>query len=211
MIQQRIIRKVTVLLTTEWFAESSCKEDVWFGSTFLKTQEDGAPDLSTIDINTDAGIAMLYATGGVTNEVSGEARLQASIYKSTDTNLNLPYEMDPMELGITLTNEPTNVEVHLIIRDHGKLVEDDNIIQTLADSDVYCNDPPFLWEGFKQNVTGNICSDYQMVAFGPNEEGVKNLMFVNTGKEATQAKAHIFRRGDSLQTVVFTNVYEEEE
>ena len=174
-----------------------------FGSAFLEAQVAGTPDLSTIEINTDAGVAMLYATGGVTDE-NGNIRMQASIFKSSNTNLTLPYAMDPMGLGITLTNP--NAEVHLIIRDHGTSVGD--LAQTLADSDEYCDDPPFLWEGAKQDATGNICSDFQFVTFAAGEAGTKNFVVAATGEKAQKAKAHLFRQGDGLQAIIFTNVLE---
>lgn len=173
-----------------------------FGSAFLESQQAGAPDLNTIVVNTDAGVAMLYATGGVTDE-NGDLRMQASIFKSTDI-LSLPYSMDPMALGLTLTNPAA--EVHFILRDHGVSVGD--ISQTLADIDDYCDDPPFLWFGSKQEATGNICSDFQAVAFAEGEAGIKKLSFVASGKESTESEAHLYRHGDGLQAVIFTNVFE---
>lgn len=173
-----------------------------FGSAFLDTQEAGTPDLGTIQVNTAAGIGMLYATGGVTDD-DGDIRMQASIFKSTDI-LSLPYAMDPMELGVTLFNP--NAEVHLIIRDHGVSVGD--VTQTLADVDDYCDDPPFLWSGPKQHTTGNVCSDFQAVAFAAGEAGMKKLTFVETGTESEESAAQLFRRGDGLQAIIVSNVFE---
>jgi hypothetical protein len=62
---------------------------------------------------------MVYATGSISDD-QGDLRLQASIFESPDSNLTLPYAMDPMEQGITLA-DAANAEIHVSVRSHGDI------------------------------------------------------------------------------------------
>ena len=59
-----------------------------FGQAFLDSMASGSPDPSLINPNTDAGLAVLYATGGVSNG-RGKLDLVASIYRTPADGLTL--------------------------------------------------------------------------------------------------------------------------
>ena len=177
-----------------------------FGPEFLESVKNGSPDPSLITSNTLAGTAMLYGTGGLNDNQTGNLRLQASIYESPVTDLVLDPVMDPLKLGITLTNA-ANAEIHLVIRNHGKYMFDDN--QTLGPKDIYCDLPSMNYYG-PQNPDGRICYDTQAAIYTSGEEGEKNLFFMGTNDtELTQdGYAKLYRRGESIQVILNSNTLE---
>lgn len=185
-------------------AEIKCGSNDLLGEEFVKTQQAGAPDLSKIAPNVDAGATALYGTGAITDSVSGAMRLQASIYKSSenDTPLSLPAPLDPLGQGTALI-DPDNAEVHAIIRSHGNYID---VTQTLGHDDDYCTDPNFLYVGSKSEGTGNICASIQSVAFGPGKDGSKPLAKMGTTDTIPGSEALLIRQGDALQMVLKSSI-----
>ena len=181
-------------------AEQCGSVDV-FGAPFLESVANGTPDPSLIAPNTDAGLAVIYATGGVTS-YSGYVRLTASIYRSAPGGLNLAGStiVDPMGLGRAFENP--DAEIHLVVRDHGARVPGGVIEQTGSFLDPYCSDPNLLYF-----AGDNLCADRQFAVFGPGESGADDVWnFGNPNTKQRGAKAILFRNGDMVQAVVRTRV-----
>ncbi|MEN8260717.1 MAG: hypothetical protein ABFS02_09055 [Pseudomonadota bacterium] len=174
-----------------------------FGQAFLESVANGAPDPSLIAPNLQAGLAVLYATGGVTDP-SGRITLAASIYRSEDGQplaiSNAAAIADPMGLGAGYSD--TDAEVHLVVRDHGRRVPAGEIQQISSFLDPYCSDPNLLYFAGQ-----NVCADAQFAIFGPDESGSDVVMaFGNPPSEVNGASAYLIRNGDAIQVIVRTRL-----
>lgn len=186
-------------------AFESCGAPDVFGQAFLDSIAAGAPDPTLIAPNLAADIAVIFATGGVTN-ARGKIRMIASIYRSNpaDVPLNLSggSVIDPLGLGNAWTNP--DAEVHLVVRDHGRAIRKDLITQLVNFLEPNCSDPNL---GF---VAGpNICRDVQDALFAPGESGPNPMGSFITGQPVPGATATLFRNGDNLQIVIETTVTED--
>ena len=178
-----------------------CGEVDVFGKAYLDSIAAGAPDPSLIAPNLDAKLAAVYATGGTTDS-RGRIRLVASAYRSApDSSLSLgPNVVDPLGLGTALENP--DAEVHLVVRDHGRVVRGGVIAQITNFLEPYCSDPLLLYYS-----GSNICRDVQFAVFGPGESGADSVYaFGDTPRRIRRASAHLFRHGDMLQAVVETRL-----
>ena len=171
-----------------------------FGAAFLESVANGAPDPSLIAPNLDAELGVLYATGDVTN-ARGKTWLVASTYKVTDnTPLALPPGADPMGFGRGLENE--NAEIHLVIRDHGRVNREGRIAQITNFLDPYCSDPNLLYF-----AGDNLCADEQFAIFAPGESGDHAVYaFADPASPIRRAKATLLRDGDVVRAVVKTRI-----
>lgn len=171
-----------------------------FGAPYLESVEQGTPDPSLIMPNTQAGLAVIYATGGVTDSRNGKIRLAASIYRS-EGSLDLTGEqlVDPMGLGMGFTNR--DAEVHLVVRDHGRVRREGRIAQISNFLEPYCSDPQLLFEGGR-----NVCQDIQFSIFAPEKAGQDAVIRASNGRMQGEAAAYLFRQGDMLQAIVETRV-----
>ncbi len=183
-------------------AIEQCGEADVFGQPFLDSVANGTPDPTLIAPNVDAGLAVIYATGGRTTR-TGAIRLVASIYRSAANeplNLAGPSLVDPMGLGRAF--DRTDAEVHLVVRDHGEVVDEDLSVQILNFLEPYCSDPNLGWHAGK-----NTCSDVQFAVFGPGESGVDAVYaFGDSSTPLRRASATLIRNGDMLQAIVETRV-----
>lgn len=183
-------------------AIEQCGEADVFGQPFLDSVGNGTPDPTLIAPNIDAGLAVIYATGGHTSQ-TGRTRLVASIYRSADgvpLNLAGPSLVDPMGLGRAF--EKTDAEVHLIVRDHGKVVEGELSTQILNFLEPHCSDPNLGWFAGK-----NTCADVQFAVFAPGESGDDAVYaFGDPTTPLRRAYAKLVRNGDMLQAIIETRV-----
>ena len=178
-----------------------CGEADIFGEAYLESIANGSPDPSLISPNPNAKLAVLYATGGVT-DFRGKIRLVASAYKSaSDVSLSLgPNVVDPLGLGRAFENP--DAEVHLVLRDHGRVVRGGLITQITNFLEPFCSDPLLLFYSGP-----NTCQDVQFAVFGPGESGSASVFaFGNPPKRVRRASAYLFRNGDMIQAVVDTRL-----
>ena len=172
-----------------------------FGEAYLESLTTGSPDPSLISPNPDARLAVIYATGGVT-DARGRIKLVASAYRSaTDVPLSLgPNIVDPMGLGRALENP--DAEVHLVLRDHGRTVSDGRIAQITNFLEPFCSDPLLLFYS-----GDNTCRDVQFAVFGPGESGLDTVFaFGDPPQRVRHASAYLFRNGDMIQAVLETTL-----
>lgn len=171
-----------------------------FGQPYLDSVQSGQPDPTLIMPNLPSGLAVVYATGGISGK-SGRVRLAASIYRTQAEGLNLGGAnlIDPMGLGRGYSNP--GAEVHLVVRDHGRRVRHDRISQITGFLDPYCSDPALGVEGGR-----NVCEDIQFAVFAPGEAGKDSVFAVTDGRLLSSSSAYLFRQGDALQAIVETNV-----
>lgn len=167
-----------------------------FGAVFLDSVAAGMPDPSLISSNTAAKIAVIYATGSVTDH-QGKINVVGSIYRG-DTSANLldlgsGSIIDPLGLGETFTNP--DAEVNIVIRDHGDAVDGDSIAQITNYIDPYCFP-----------VTENICRDAQVAFFGSTESGAKNLLNLSDRTILENSTVTLNRNGDQLTVIVQTKL-----
>lgn len=182
-------------------AIEQCGEVDVFGEAYLESVALGAPDPSLISPNSEAKLAVVYATGGIT-DARGRIRLVASAYRSApDVPLSLgPDIVDP--LGLRRAFENPNAEVHLVVRDHGRRVRGGLITQITNFLEPFCSDPLLLFYSGP-----NTCQDVQFAVFGPAESGVDSVYaFGNQPKRVRRAKAYLLRNGDMIQAVVETRL-----
>jgi hypothetical protein len=182
-------------------APEQCGEIDVFGEAYLESIATGSPDPSLISPNADAKLAVIYATGGIT-DTRGRIRLVASAYRSApDVPLSMgPSVVDPLGLGRALENP--DAEVHLVIRDHGRKVRDGKIAQITNFLEPFCSDPLLLFYSGQ-----NTCQDLQFAVFGPGESGLDSVFaFGNPPKRIRRASAYLFRNGDMFQAVVETQL-----
>jgi len=174
-----------------------------FGPSFLETVANGAPDPSLIAPNIDAGLAVLYATGGITDR-RGRITLAASIYKTAaEAPLSLaaaPTIVDPLGLGNGLANP--DAEIHLVLRDHGARVKGGELEQISSFLDPYCSDPNLLY------FSGpNLCTDAQFAVFGEGQQGAATVFASGSTPTAVRrAAAVLVRNGDAVQAIVRTTL-----
>ena len=174
-----------------------------FGQAFLDSIASGAPNPSLIAPNTDAGLGVLFATGGVTGE-NGRISLAASIYRSPEGGgLQLAAAesiVDPLGLGAGLENP--QAEIHLVVRDHGRRVRRGELQQISGFLDPYCSDPNLLYF-----AGSNTCADVQFAVFGPGESGPDDVYaFGATPEKVWRARATLIRNGDAVQAFVETRL-----
>lgn len=172
-----------------------------FGAPYLESIAKGAPDPSLIAPNLAAKVAVIYATGGVTDRRRGDLRLTASIFRSPDVPLKLsgPQSIDPFGLGTGYVAK--GAEVHLVVRDHGRARPWSVLAQTTNFLDPFCSDPSL---GYTSGP--NLCQDIQFAVFAPGESGQDAVYSVADGQPVRRATAQMFRQGDVLQAVVTTQV-----
>jgi hypothetical protein len=171
-----------------------------FGPAFVESMENGAPDPALIAPNLDAKPAVIYATGAVTR-ANGRIRFAASIYKSpADTQLTMPSGIDPMGFGRTYENE--DAEIHLVVRDHGKAVPGQALVQITSFLDPYCSDPNLLY--FSGD---NLCVDTQFAVFGPQDSGDAPVYAFSDMQAVDGAHATLLRHGNVVQAVIETRVH----
>ena len=176
-----------------------CGEIDVFGADYVASVEAGAPDPSLLAPNTAAGLAVLYATGGVTGR-TGKVQLAASIYRSHEAlDLGGDQVVDPMGLGKGFTDP--GAEVHLVVRDHGPRVREGELAQITNFLEPYCSDPAL---GFEAGP--NTCADIQFATFPPAASGDRAVYSFEHGEAIRGANATLIRQGDVLQAVVETRV-----
>lgn len=182
-------------------AEEQCGPADVFGPQFLQSIADGAPDPTLIAPNVNAGLAVLHATGGVTERRSGKVRLTATLYRSADQPLEFTGNqvLDPMGLGTAYVNP--DAEVHLVVRDHGRAYRHATVAQVTNFLEPWCSDPLLGFEGGR-----NTCQDIQAAVFAPGEAGRDEVYRLADGARVRGAFAHLFRAGDAIQAVVETRV-----
>lgn len=171
-----------------------------FGQAYLDSVASEQPNPGLIAPNTDAGLAVIYATGGVTNARTGRLRLAASIYRS-DAALDLSGSQVVDPLGLGTSYRSTGAEVHLIVRDHGRARRDGLLTQITNFLEPYCSDPLLLFE-----AGDNLCADVQYAIFAQGEAGLDGVFSFANGMPVHGASAYLVRQGDMLQAVVETRV-----
>ena len=170
-----------------------------FGAEFIESMENGTPNPGLIAPNLDAKPAVVYASGDVTR-ANGRIRFAASIFKSpAETHLALPAGVDPMGFGRAYENE--DAEIHLVVRDHGKAVPGQTLVQTTNFLDPYCSDPNLLF--FSGD---NLCIDVQFAVFGPQDAGDQPMYAFSSMQPVDGANATLLRHGNVIQAVIETRV-----
>ena len=179
---------------------ANCTSADVFGTAFLDSVANGAPDPTLIAPNMDAKIGVLYATGGITGG-RGRIALTASLYKTeAGQSMQLPPGVDPMGFGVGYEND--DAEIHLVVRDHGEPNPRDPLVQITNFLDPYCSDPNL---GYLQGP--NLCSDVQFAIYGPGETGSDMMhAFANPLPPVRGARAHLSRDGDVIRAVVRTRI-----
>ncbi len=167
-----------------------------FGRAFMDSVAAGAPDPGLISPNTAAEVAVIYATGGVTNN-QRKITLVASLYKGDTSggllDLSGGSMIDPLALGQTFTKP--DAEVNVVIRDHGDVVEGDYIAQITNYIDPYC-----------APVTANVCRDKQVAFFGSGETGTRHPINLADGSVLEKSMVTLNRNGDQLTVIVHTKI-----
>lgn len=182
-------------------APEQCGEIDVFGEAYLESVATSSPDPSLISPNPNAKLAVIYATGGIT-DARGRISLAASAYRSApDVPLSMgPNVVDPLGLGRALENP--DAEIHLVLRDHGRKAPDDTIAQITNFLEPFCSDPLLLFYSGR-----NTCQDVQFAVFGPGESGLDSVFaFGNPPKRIRHASAYLIRNGDMIQAVVATQL-----
>ena len=182
-------------------AQEKCGAVDLFGQAYLDSIAAGNPDPSLIDVNTAAGVGVLYATGGVTERRNARVRLAASIYASPFAHLDLsgPQSVDPLLTNVGFINR--NSEVHLVVRDHGRVVRGAIVTQITNFLEPYCSDPLLGWQG-----GDNRCEDIQAAVYATDEQGKDAVYRLSDGQMLSYASAYLFRQGDVMQAVVDTRI-----
>ena len=171
-----------------------------FGQDFLDSVAEGAPNPGLLAPNLASEIAVVYATGGATDPRTGRILMAASIYRTdTEQDLGGSQVVDPMGLGKTLTSR--DAEIHLVVRDHGRVDQDGLIAQISNFLEPYCSDPVLLFEG-----GDNTCRDIQFAIFAPGETGQDSVHRMHNGSTMYRSAAYLFRQGDVVQAIVDTKV-----
>ena len=169
-----------------------------FGQAYLDSVANGAPDPGLISPNLEAGLAVVYATGGITSPW-GRVRLVASLYQGASGE-DLPDTVDPMNLNRALTSSAA--EVHLVMRDHGRRHRSDYDAQISAFLDPYCSDPNLLYF-----AGPNLCQDVQFAVFAPDQGGDADMYaFADPTQPLQQARARLFRGDGVIQAIVETTL-----
>lgn len=171
-----------------------------FGPAYLESRANGTPDPTLITPNLAARPAMIYATGGKTDN-RGRVRLTASIFVSpAGEYLDLPPGVDPLGLGTAFESE--NAEIHLIVRDHGRAHPTDLVTQITNLVDPYCSDPNILYY-----AGPNVCHDEQFAVFGTGESGEDSVYaFADMSRALPRARAVMLRGRDSVRVVIETRI-----
>jgi len=105
--------------------------------------------------------------------------------------------IDPMGLGKTLRNE--DAEVHLVVRDHGRVRRGGLIARITDFPEPCCSDPRLGFDGDR-----NVCQDIQFAVFAPGETGRDAVIEFATGMPLYRSAAYLFPQGDVVQAVVET-------
>ena len=177
-----------------------CGEQDVFGKAYLDSVAANEPNPALITPNMAAEIAVLYATGGTTNRRNGRVRLTASIYKSPNLlTFSGNQIIDPLGLGTGWHN--ADAEIHLVVRDHGRVRREGLITQISNFIEPYCSDPRLLYQSGR-----NICQDIQFAVFAPGETGQDQVVRFADGRIQSNAAAYLFRQGDAIQAIVETYV-----
>ena len=169
-----------------------------FGEKYLESVANGAPDPGLIRPNLEAGLAVVYATGGITSWW-GRVRLVASLYQG-ESGEDLPDTVDPMNLNKALTD--SNAEIHLVVRDHGRRHPRDYESQISAFLDPYCSDPNLLYF-----AGPNLCQDVQFAVFAPDQDGDASVFsFADPTRPLRRARARLTRGAGTIQAIVETTL-----
>lgn len=179
-----------------------CGEADVFGQAYVDSVANGTPDPSLIAPNLDAGVAVLYASGGATTR-TGRIRLVASMYRSADGGgLDIGSGetfVDPLGLGTAFENP--NAEIHLVARDHGPQIPGELHAQILNFLDPHCSDPLLGWY-----AGPNTCQDVQFAVFAPTESGTDAIVKAADGTAMPFAQATLIRNGDMVQAIFDTRI-----
>ncbi len=165
-----------------------------FGQEYLDSVANGAPDPGLIRPNLESGLAVVYATGGITSPW-GRVRLVASLYQGASGE-DLPDTVDPMNLNRALTSSAA--EIHLVMRDHGRRHRQDYDAQITAFLDPYCSDPNLLYF-----AGPNLCQDVQFAIFAADQDGDADMYeFADATQPLQQARARLIRGDGVVQAIV---------
>ena len=179
--------------------DANCTSLDVFGAAFLDSIANGSPNPALIAPNMASKPAVLYATGDVT-DYRGRVRLAASIYRVAEgTQQSLPPGVDPMGFGRGYENE--GAEVHLVVRDHGRVKRRDLLPQITNFLDPYCSDPNLLYFAGK-----NLCADTHFAVFGAQEAGEDAVYAFADMQPVRRAKATLLRDGDVVRAVIETRI-----
>ncbi|MEO1082259.1 MAG: hypothetical protein AAFY29_22060 [Pseudomonadota bacterium] len=172
-----------------------------FGQPYLDSVAAGVPDPSLIVVNTSAEVGVIYATGGVTDPRNARIRLAAAIYRSPNEVLSFDgqQDLDPMRTGTGLIN--VDAEVHLVVRDHGRMRRDGLVTQIGNFLEPYCSDPLLGHEGGR-----NRCADIQAAVFAQGETGLDAVLRLADGLPLSYSTAHLYRQGDVIQAIIDTRI-----
>lgn len=179
-------------------AAAQCGAVDIFGQEYLDSVANGAPDPGLIRPNLESGLAIVYATGGITS-LRGRVRLVASLYQGASGG-DLPDTVDPMNLNRALTS--SNAEVHLVMRDHGRRHRNDYESQISAFLDPYCSDPNLLYF-----AGPNLCQDVQFAVFAADQGGdTRMFAFADPTQPLRRARARLTRGDGVVQAIVETTL-----
>ena len=177
-----------------------------FGQDYLDSIADGTPDPTQIEPNLASVPGVIYASGDIT-EKNGRVAMAASIYRSPSAASGEalgplgPGSVDPLGLKTAFVN-PQTAEVHLVLRDHGRVIHGAAIEQITNFLEPYCTDPLLLWD-----MGGdNLCQDVQAAVFAANQSGAANV-FELANPDQIRGTAHLLRNGDMIQAVVNTRLH----
>ena len=179
-------------------AAAKCGAVDIFGQEYLDSVANGAPNPGLISPNLESGLAVVYATGGITSPL-GRVRLVASLYQGASGE-DLPDTVDPMNLNRTLTS--SNAEVHLVMRDHGRRHRRDYESQISAFLDPYCSDPNLLYF-----AGPNLCQDVQFAVFAADQDSDAEVFaFADPTQPLQRARARLTRGDGVIQAIVETTL-----
>ena len=171
-----------------------------FGEDYLASVAAGEPDPSLISVNEAAQVAVISATGAVSDTRNGRIRFVASLYRSpANLDLNGPQLIDPLGQGRAFENP--EAEIHVVVRDHGRVDRDNLFAQLTNFLEPSCSDPTMLYEGGRR-----LCQDIQAAVFAPGESGQDGVYRLSDGQLLSNASAVLFRQGDAVQIVLESRI-----
>lgn len=171
-----------------------------FGADYLASVAAGDPNPALISVNTAAGVAVIHATGAVSDPRNGRIRFVASIYRNSGAlDLSGAQVIDPLAQGRTFENR--DAEIHLVVRDHGRVDRDNRVAQVTNFLEPSCSDPTLLYEAGPR-----LCQDIQAAVFAPGETGQDAVIRLRDGQLLSNAAAFLFRQGDAVQVVLETRI-----
>ena len=188
-------------ITNPGAAEQCGPADV-VGVDFLASIAAGDPNPALISPNVAAGVAQIYAAGAVSDPRNGRIRFATSIYRSPAAEplaMSGPQSIDT--LGLQRAFDNPDAEIHLVVRDHGRVDRDNLVAQLTNFIEPSCSDPNLLFEAGPR-----LCKDLHAAVFAPGETGQDAMFRLADGQLLSNAKAFLFRQGDVVQTVIETRI-----